>query len=1523
MRALVLAVLWLCFCGVVSAQTSQIYHNPGDGKDYYIGPPYWFYGGFGPLCASNPDGVGYNTIEEAQAAAEKFGPACYGYDAWLASKPSCPPSRGYYDPYHEVQISEQPGTSVGYDQMHPLVAYVGTLNPDDDCRDYLLLYFVRGTLSPIDHAKNLGSGADCDAGLGFPGGAESSGPRGSCSAVKGTPLVGDPINAATGNKFIQEDDATATSWLTFRRFYNSDGAVPTSVLGPHWRHTYDRSLRITRFNSVTAGTTVPRVIAVRPEGPQEIFDKTNGTWTTDADVADRLTETDDAQGNATAYTLFVADLQQFETYSPEGVLQAVRDETGKGVQLTYSTSQTSASLAPGPGLLLNVSDSEGRQLGLTYDAAGRLHQLTLSDGTALTYAYDATTGTLTSVQYPDQSTRRYLYNDTAQTGGANLPYALTGLVDESGVRFETTTYDASGRATRTQFAGGAGATSITYQADGSSTTTYPLGATATMTFASPTAVLRTASVSGPCGALCGQRWKTRTYDTNGYPASQTDFMGNFTYTSYGADGLKVSEVRLPGSPNQQVEAWVAWDHMLRNPLFKIEADATNQPFHGEGWAYNSLGETVAHCAMDMHVAAAGNYTCAATGVVPAGVRRWTYAYCHAIDGTQCPEIGLLLTATGPRTDLAQVTTYRYYMASSKVSCGTPGAACYQKGDLHTVTDPLGHVTTIASYDAQGRITRVLDANGVATDLAYTARGWLASRSVGGATTRFTYTPYGAVKTVTDPDGITTTYGYDGAHRLVKITDAQGHAIQYTLDAAGNKTAEQVVDSSGHVMKQVSHTYNLLGQLTKTTDGLSHAVFTASYTDSYDGNGNLVRSADALGIQRKLGYDGIHRLISTLDNYNGTDTATQNTQSVFAYDAADRLQGVSDPDGLNTTYDHDGLGNATAVHSPDTGTSRYGYDAAGNRIQATDAKGTVRTMTYDALDRLKAATYIDSTLNASYGYDEPNSATGCASSYPVGRLTRVVENAVTTIYCYDARGNVVQKRQIQGSKVDTVAYSYTLGDRLASTLTPGGTSIQYSRDTVGRITGVIASAPGLTAAGGVVSHFSYLPFGPVASYTLGNGQTVTRSYDANYAVTDVVSPALSLHMARDAMGNLTALGNAPGATPATETYGYDPLYRLTAVRAANGSTVEGYTYNKTGDRLSKAAAGLATGAYGYQANTHWLTTIGSAARTYDANGNTTGNVRGGDTFGYGYNGRHRMTVVQRNGSTVGTYTYNALGQCVAKVANAPQAVSERFTYDEASQLLGEYGTTSRDYIWLDDLPVAVVDINGATSAMNYIHADGMNTPRAVTNGAGTTIWQWGYKGNPFGEQAPTSAAGYTFNLRFPGQYFDAESGLRYNVNRDYEAATGRYIQSDPIGLDGGVSAYAYVADDPLNWIDPLGLYHCVGGANCNFQQDMGNALMCFDTCTGRDNAITSGVGSRNKSADRNFHAKGEACDIGRNSNPGLSRDQVEMCTRQCFPNGYGQEEGNGPKSPGTHFHIQNGLVPGGRPGFAPGVQRYDP
>jgi len=1194
--------------------------------------------------------------------------------------------------------------------------------------------------------------------------------------------VGDPINAGNGNVFRREEDFHAGHRLTFARYYNSDPSAGVDTFGQHWRHSYSDRITYVPGSSGTGTATV-----IREDGRVSTYSLSSGAWAGEPDIFDALTEQTDGSGNPAGWTLKRVDTRSTEQYDATGHLTSIQYQDGFTTTLTYSTATTPTTVAPGAGYLITITDPSQRTIQLTYTSSGLINHATAPDGSAYSYTYDGQ-GDLSTVTYPDGKVFTYLYNESSNSGGATTPGLLTGILDESGVRYVSYSYSAAGKAINNQQAGGVASYVITYNSDGSTDVLDPLGTSRHHAFSTTMGVPHITSVNGTCESCSPiASWA---YDFNGLLNQTTDYNGNVTTYQHDGDGMETGSVEASTSTTPR-PIQTDWNDTFHVPTERRWRDYNYNIIAKTDWRYNARGQATAQCTIDMSVSAAASYSCSVTGTPPAGVRRWTYTYCDTV-GSGCPLVGLLLSATGPRTDLTQTTTYSY--ASN--------------GDLQSVTDALGHTTTVLTYDGAGRVTSLQDANGVVTNLTYTPRGWLASRSVGGATTTLSYTPYGAVASITDPDGIATSYTYDAAHRLTDITDAQGNVIHYTLDAAGNKTAEQIRTASGTVVHSLSRTYNALGQLTALVDGLNQTVFNAGTSGSYDANGNLVQSADALGIQHHQGFDALNRLTSTIANYNGSDTTTQNTTTTVSLDALDRVTGVTDPTALATTTAYDGLGNRTSLHSPDTGTSTDTYDAAGNRLTHTDAKGIVSTSTYDAGNRLASTSYTDTTLNVAYTYDEGNSVTGCYASNPIGRLTRVVEGGVTTDFCYDARGNVIQKLQVTSNQTDSTFYVYTAGDRLSGVSTPDQTAISYAYDSDGRVSGVeVAPAGASSAPPAVVSNVTYLPFGPINSYTLGNGQGITRSYDANYALTDVVSPALNLHIARDAMGDIAAIGNAPGANPATETYSYDPLYRLTGITDA-GTALESYTYNKTGDRLSKTAPGLATGAYLYTSGTHQLASINGIARANDANGNTTGSVIGGNTYGFVYNGRNRLTVAQLNGATVGTYTYNALGQRIGKVATFPQATTERYAYNEAGQLIGEYGTSNRDYVWLGDLPVAVIDntINGSvtTSTVNYVTADQLGTPRVVTDSTGTVIWSWAYQGNPFGEQQPTSSTGYVLNLRYPGQYYDAESGTNYNVNRNYESATGRYLQSDPIGLDGGLSTYAYVGNDPLDQLDYSGL-----------------------------------------------------------------------------------------------------------------------
>ncbi|WP_417784417.1 RHS repeat-associated core domain-containing protein [Terasakiella pusilla] len=113
------------------------------------------------------------------------------------------------------------------------------------------------------------------------------------------------------------------------------------------------------------------------------------------------------------------------------------------------------------------------------------------------------------------------------------------------------------------------------------------------------------------------------------------------------------------------------------------------------------------------------------------------------------------------------------------------------------------------------------------------------------------------------------------------------------------------------------------------------------------------------------------------------------------------------------------------------------------------------------------------------------------------------------------------------------------------------------------------------------------------------------------------------------------------------------------------------------------------------------------------------------------------------------------------------------------------------------PLAVIHSGPASAVVYYIHTDHLNTPQVVSDNQGTVVWRADY--DAFGQAAVASGSILTFNLRFPGQYFDSETGLHYNYYRDYDPNTGRYIQSDPIGLDGGSNTYLYANGNPLLFI----------------------------------------------------------------------------------------------------------------------------
>jgi RHS repeat-associated protein len=291
-------------------------------------------------------------------------------------------------------------------------------------------------------------------------------------------------------------------------------------------------------------------------------------------------------------------------------------------------------------------------------------------------------------------------------------------------------------------------------------------------------------------------------------------------------------------------------------------------------------------------------------------------------------------------------------------------------------------------------------------------------------------------------------------------------------------------------------------------------------------------------------------------------------------------------------------------------------------------------------------------------------------------------------------------------------------------------------------------------------------------------------------------------------------------------------------------------------------GTSTTGYSYPPDSHRLEQVGTQACTFDAAGNMLTDVSGYTARGLRghYDHRNRLSHIgDLSEQFSARWEYNGRGERVYTRVSDLQAwtdTDDRYAYDESGQLIGSYRSEvegknffrAEEIVWLDNTPVARVVIvpsqgaeeKGAAAGIEVhaIHTDHLNTPRALVNAqtqggqpVGTVIWRWrlvnqGTSGsNAFGAMAAEedpdgNGTTLRFDLRFPGQQYDASTGLHYNYFRDYEAGTGRYVESDPIGLRGGLSTHGYALQNPLRYSDPEGLATeaalgwCIAGGPAN-------------------------------------------------------------------------------------------------------------
>ncbi|MFN8990496.1 MAG: DUF6531 domain-containing protein, partial [Betaproteobacteria bacterium] len=909
--------------------------------------------------------------------------------------------------------------------------------------------------------------------------------------------MGNPCDPGTGNKYEEEVDYEASGPfpLRFVRTYNSVALETGSdgSLGPGWQSNHHG--RLVSVSAGASGTTSTWAFLTRSDGAGLSYRLDGTQWRQDPDINGSLERLSDG------WRLRDGD-DTVVRYDYSGRVVSVTDRAGLVQVYSYDPNDPL-------GRLLRVTDAFGRSLEFTYVNAnsGAIATMTAPGGLVYRYTYKTIDGNrllLDSVTYPDGRVKRYEY--TSLSGSPYWP--LSAIIDENQTRFASFGYSLSGgyiRATSTTHlqapAEPVDRHTLQYVDNSTVRVTGPLGAVTTYQFTATFGVARVSAIEETCPTCPGgTRRTTRTYDANGNLASVVDFRGTLSCFTHDlgrnletrrVEGL--SGTACPGTAVAGVTRTIetAWDSRFRLPIRETVRDSTGAAVRVTETEYDDRANPVLRRISD-----------------PIRNRSRAWAWTHTYSDT-VPGALLETRLNGPRTEVADTWVFAYQPPHNPV--------LFRRGRLASITNPLGHVTSVLDYNGRGNPVRLLDPNGVEVDLTWDERGRLRTHRTGGstgATTTFDWRPSGELSRITRPDGSFLELAYDPARRLTGTVDNLGNRAVFTLDAAGNRLREELFSPDGALVRSRDASYDTLGRLTAALGAAGQR--TAYSRDAADNITAITgpRSTGTLPVVTTRAFDVLDRL--------RTETDPEGGLAELDYDALDQLTSLRAPNGAQTLFTLDALGDWLAESGPDRGSVQFTRDGAGNPSSVRDARGVVATRSFDALDRLTGITYPTAGEDVALAHDAASPGDS-SCTHGIGRLCRITDAAGETRLAYDPRGNLTSVRRTELGVTYTTSYTWNAADRLASLTLPTAKSFVFQRNTAGEVVAISGTVAG--AAVNFLSQTRYDAAGSLRETLAGNGVRRTLTRDADGRDTGI---ALALPPGADSGG-----GSTPGSGARSE------------------------------------------------------------------------------------------------------------------------------------------------------------------------------------------------------------------------------------------------------------------------------------------------------------------------------------------------------------------------------------------------------